>query len=57
MAEALGIESDRYKKYETRTPMPHWLIARFCLLTDSEPAELLAVDKVGKPRATPKKAS
>jgi ribosome-binding protein aMBF1 (putative translation factor) len=33
MAEALGIPLKNYESYETRTLMPHHLIARFCLLT------------------------
>jgi ribosome-binding protein aMBF1 (putative translation factor) len=32
MAEALGIPLKNYESYETRTLMPHHLIARFCLL-------------------------
>lgn len=32
MAEALGVPKTTYKKYETRTCMPHHLIPRFCAL-------------------------
>jgi hypothetical protein len=33
MATALGIEADTYRKYETRTPLPHELMPRFALIT------------------------
>ncbi len=33
MAKALGIPSDRYRKYESRSPMPPYLIERFALIT------------------------
>lgn len=33
MATALGIPADRYRKYETRTPMPHDLLDRFAMIT------------------------
>lgn len=29
MADTLGIPADRYRKYESRTPLPHELIERF----------------------------
>ena len=29
MAIALGIPAERYRKYESRSPMPHYLIERF----------------------------
>lgn len=32
MATALGIPVDRYRKYESRTPMPHDLLERFALI-------------------------
>jgi transcriptional regulator with XRE-family HTH domain len=32
MATALGITADRYRKYESRTPIPHFLIERFALI-------------------------
>lgn len=35
MAIALGIPPDRYRKYESRTPMPAYLFQRFCLITDT----------------------
>lgn len=32
MATALGIPPDRYRKYEYRSPLPHYLIERFALI-------------------------
>lgn len=32
MATALGVPAERYRKYEYRTPMPHYLIERFALI-------------------------
>ena len=37
VASALGIPLERYKKYETRSALPLYLIERFCLLTDLDP--------------------
>jgi transcriptional regulator with XRE-family HTH domain len=33
MAEALGVPAPRYRKYEKRTNLPHYLIPRFARLT------------------------
>ena len=33
MTLALGVPYERYKKYETRTPLPHELVERFALIT------------------------
>lgn len=33
MAEALGVPLDRYRKYETRTPLPGYLIEPLSVLT------------------------
>ena len=32
MATALGIPPDRYRKYEYRSPLPPYLVERFCLI-------------------------
>jgi transcriptional regulator with XRE-family HTH domain len=32
MATALGVPADRYRKYEYRSPLPHYLIERFALI-------------------------
>jgi transcriptional regulator with XRE-family HTH domain len=47
MATALGIPPDRYRKYEYRTPMPAYLMERFCLITDTTLDNLLR----GTPRS------
>jgi transcriptional regulator with XRE-family HTH domain len=33
MATALDIPAERYRKYESRTPLPHSLMERFALIT------------------------
>ena len=40
MALALGIPAERYRKYESRTPLPHDLMERFALIT-GVPVEFL----------------
>jgi transcriptional regulator with XRE-family HTH domain len=32
MATALGVPPDRYRKYEYRSPLPHYLLERFALI-------------------------
>jgi hypothetical protein len=32
MATALGVPPERYRKYEYRSPLPHYLIERFALI-------------------------
>lgn len=36
MAIALGVPADRYRKYEYRSPLPAYLMERFCLITHSD---------------------
>ena len=36
MAEALDIPADRYRKYETRSPMPPYLIQRFASIVGKD---------------------
>jgi transcriptional regulator with XRE-family HTH domain len=33
MSTLLGVPAERYRKYETRTPMPHALMEHFALIT------------------------
>jgi DNA-binding XRE family transcriptional regulator len=33
MARRMGIRQDKYAKYESRSPLPHQYIARFCEVT------------------------
>lgn len=46
MAAALGVPAERYRKYETRSPLPAYLMHRFCLICDADLENLL----IGKPR-------
>lgn len=41
MATALGVPFERYKKYETRSPLPHYLIPRFAQHVDRDVAYIL----------------
>jgi hypothetical protein len=41
MAEALNMPQDKYKQYEGRTLLPHYLIGRFCLVTHVDPGWLM----------------
>ena len=40
----LGIPYANYAKYETRTPLPHFLISRFCKLVHSPVKSLFDVE-------------
>jgi len=51
MATALGIPAWRYRKYESRTPMPSYLMKRFCVITDATLENLVA--GTPRPRANP----
>lgn len=33
-AKAIHVPKDRYKKYESRTPLPPWLIPRVCVVLE-----------------------
>ena len=57
MAEALGIPLENYGKYERRSPLPHWLIPRFCRIMEIDERELLAVDEPLPKASYPKRAS
>lgn len=46
MADLLGIPADRYRKYENRSPMPVYLIAKFCRIVGCDLEHLI----LGKPR-------
>ena len=41
MATALGIPPDRYRKYETRSPLPAYLMEPFSLICEREVSELI----------------
>lgn len=36
MATALGVPPERYRKYEYRSPLPHYLLERFALIVGRE---------------------
>lgn len=48
MANVLGIPADRYRKYESRSPLPQYLIPRFALVVD-RPAEYVLTGKPSRP--------
>ncbi len=50
MAVALGIPPDRYRKYETRSPLPAYLMERFCLITRCD-FDYLLTGKANRPRS------
>ena len=55
VAQALGVPLERYKKYEQRTLMPHYLLDHFCTLVGVDIEWLMtgrrrAVAKVEKGR-------
>lgn len=41
MATAIGVPFERYKKYETRSPMPSYLVPRFAQMVDRTMAYIL----------------
>ena len=67
VAELLGIGQDKYKQYETRSLLPHYLMGRFCLITHVDPDWLItgrgkkplkplqAVAEEPRPAAKPKR--
>lgn len=46
MAGLLDIPPDRYRKYESRSPLPPYLVAKFCRVVGCDLEHLL----LGKPR-------
>ena len=46
MAELMGVPADRYRKYETRSPLPPYLIAKFCQIVGYDLEHLV----LGKPK-------
>jgi len=47
MATALGVPAERYRKYEYRTPLPHYLIERFALIVGRD-IEYVLTGKAGR---------
>lgn len=50
MATALGVPAERYRKYEYRTPLPHYLVERFALIVGRE-IEYVLTGKIAPIRA------
>jgi transcriptional regulator with XRE-family HTH domain len=50
MAIALGVPPDRYRKYEYRSPLPHYLIQRFAVIVGRD-VEYILTGKVSSARA------
>lgn len=51
MATALGCPADRYRKYEYRSPLPAYLMERFCIVAGCD-LEHLITGKLRKARKT-----
>jgi hypothetical protein len=49
MATALGVPPDRYRKYEYRSPLPHYLVERFALIVGRD-VEYILTGKVAPAR-------
>lgn len=50
MATALGVPAERYRKYEYRSPLPHYLLERFALIVGRD-VEYLLTGRVAPIRA------
>ena len=50
MADALGVPSERYRKYEVRSPLPQYLIERLAQLT-SRDVQYIVTGKSAPPMA------
>jgi hypothetical protein len=55
MATALGVPPDRYRKYEYRSPMPHYLVERFALIVGRD-VEYILTGKSAPSRQMAEKA-
>jgi len=49
MADSLGIPFERYKKYEQRSLLPHYLVAKFCELTGCDIYYLMTGERRSPP--------
>lgn len=49
VATALGIKQDRYKNYETKTPLPLYMLEQFCIIVREDPYYIM----FGKRRERP----
>jgi hypothetical protein len=48
MATALGVPAERYRKYEYRSPLPHYLIERFALIVGRDVEYVLTGNRVAR---------
>ena len=55
MATALGVPPDRYRKYEYRSLLPHYLIEQFAQIVDRDVAYILT-GKSSVPQRRPPRA-
>jgi len=51
MAQLLGVTAAAYQKYEDRSPLPHFFIEKFCLITGCS-IEYLLTGKETKAKST-----
>lgn len=42
MGTALGIPAERYRKYENRSPLPAYLMTKFCMIVNCDLDHLIA---------------
>lgn len=60
MATALGVPAERYRKYEYRSPLPHYLLEQFSLIVGRDIEYLLtgkmAVARLSQPESRRKQA-
>jgi transcriptional regulator with XRE-family HTH domain len=49
MATALGVPADRYRKYEYRSPLPHYLIEQFAVIVGRD-VEYVLTGKIAPAR-------
>lgn len=56
MATALGIPAERYRKYEYRTPLPHYLVEPFAQIVDRDVQYVMTgKSRAAAPRPAPKR--
>jgi hypothetical protein len=53
MATALGVPAERYRKYEYRSPLPHYLLERFALIVGRDLDYLLTGKVAPATRSAP----
>lgn len=60
MATALGVPPERYRKYEYRSPLPHYLLEQFAVIVGRDLEYILtgrvAVSRLAQPESRRKQA-